>query len=162
MKSTTLIQLLVLSAIPMLGLSGCMNTGRLFTAAREGDYDTVKKIIDDGGDVNSRSAMRIRGSGGEFGTMKLINDRETVLIAAIRSGIPVNANRIRIVNLLIDNGAAINARDSRGRSAMMWAGFTGNLEVARLLLTHGADMKMVDNNGDTVLHFTLRGPVFLQ
>ena len=42
------------------------------------------------------------------------------------------------VEMLIDSGADINAKDSKGISAMMWAEAKGHTEIVNLLREKGA------------------------
>jgi ankyrin len=60
---------------------------------------------------------------------------ETLLMTASRTG------RTDAVGLLLDRGAAVEARESvRGQTALMWAVLEGHSEVARLLIEAGADV----------------------
>jgi uncharacterized protein len=61
-----------------------------------------------------------------------------------------------MVELLIDRGAKVDARDAAGRTPLMIAaGFT-HTSVVRLLLASGADPKAEDSTlGDTPLHYAV-------
>jgi hypothetical protein len=50
---------------------------------------------------------------------------------------------------LISAGANVNARDRWGWSALSMCGYGGFVDIAKLLLEHGADMDNVDVDGDT-------------
>jgi hypothetical protein len=52
---------------------------------------------------------------------------------------------------LLDQGAAIDARDEAGRTPLMLAVTQGRLEIVRLLLARGADPDAEDNAGHTPL-----------
>ena len=52
---------------------------------------------------------------------------------------------------LLDQGAAIDARDQAGRTPLMLAVTQGRLEIVRLLLARGADPNAADNAGNTPL-----------
>lgn len=52
---------------------------------------------------------------------------------------------------LLDQGAAIDARDQAGRTPLMLAVTQGRLEIVRLLLARGADPNVPDNTGHTPL-----------
>jgi ankyrin repeat protein len=56
-----------------------------------------------------------------------------------------------VVRLLLDHGAEVNARDRKGRTALMHAVTSFNVTAVRLLLEHGADRNLVDENGKTAL-----------
>jgi uncharacterized protein len=52
---------------------------------------------------------------------------------------------------LLNQGAAIDARDEAGRTPLMLAVTQGRLEIVRLLLARGADPNAADNAGRTPL-----------
>ena len=51
--------------------------------------------------------------------------------------------------LLLEKGAAVNAQNKGGSTALMSACEKGHVEVARLLLEKGADRTLADKDGDT-------------
>lgn len=53
--------------------------------------------------------------------------------------------------VLLDQGAAIDARDQAGRTPLMQAVSAGRVEIVRLLLARGADPNAADNAGHTPL-----------
>jgi ankyrin repeat protein len=55
-----------------------------------------------------------------------------------------------IANLL-DRGAAINARDGNGYTALHWAAYAGHSDSAEILVERGADVDAVDNSKMTPL-----------
>ena len=51
------------------------------------------------------------------------------------------------------NRADVNAREQRyGDTALMWAAVAGHVDVVRLLIEAGADVRAVDDEGVTALH----------
>jgi hypothetical protein len=58
---------------------------------------------------------------------------------------------VRQTALLLDQGAAVDARDEAGRTPLLLAVARGRLEVVRLLLARGADPNAADNAGRTPL-----------
>jgi ankyrin repeat protein len=54
---------------------------------------------------------------------------------------------LEIVRSLLENGAAVRAKDSDGKTALHHAAAGANVEVARILIAHGADVNAVDNHG---------------
>jgi ankyrin repeat protein len=61
-----------------------------------------------------------------------------------------NNDEVELARLL-DDGAAIDARDHRGYSPLMLATYAGNAEAFALLLARGADPNSADNAGNTIL-----------
>jgi ankyrin repeat protein len=65
----------------------------------------------------------------------------------------VQGGSVRVVQLLLDNGANIEARDNSGRTALFWvASSRGREAMMRLLVNRGADVEAKNNNNATTLH----------
>lgn len=65
-----------------------------------------------------------------------------------------------MVELLLDRGADVNARDDRNRTALQFASFRNNTNstaIVKLLLDRGADVNAVAINNSTALDFALMG-----
>ena len=104
--------------------------GPLIVAARSGDADTVRLLLDRGADPN----RGVEGDG-------------SPLIAAARAG------RLETVRLLLDRGAEVDLVVPGDENALIQAAGSGRLEVARLLLDRGADP-----NSKVVANRTVRNP----
>jgi ankyrin repeat protein len=92
----------------------------LINAALKNNLVAVRKLLDDGVDVNWKDEdgwTALMWAGGGWG-------------------------HIEVVKLLLDNGAQVNIQDNNGWTALMVASFNGNSECARLLLEKGADMSI--------------------
>ena len=66
-----------------------------------------------------------------------------------------------LCQLLVDNGAVVNAQDNFGNTALHHAIKNySTLEIVQLLLDHGSDQNIKNNQGDDALHFaSLHGRV---
>src|SRR5262249_16052204 len=62
-----------------------------------------------------------------------------------------------VARVLLDGGAAINARDDRGQTALMGASSYGYEESIKLLIERAADVNLRDNQGRTALMHAAAG-----
>ncbi|XP_071084668.1 uncharacterized protein [Haliotis cracherodii] len=53
--------------------------------------------------------------------------------------------------------ADINSRGGRSRTPVMWAAWRGHRDVVELLVSEGADVSLVDEYGDNILHWACWG-----
>ncbi|MGF6257934.1 ankyrin repeat domain-containing protein [Ensifer sp. LBL] len=98
------------------------NAGPLHDAARDGDTERVKQLLDQGTDITEPDAA------GE----------PALLIAALKG-------RAEVVALLIDRGNDIEIRNKGGLTALHAAAYGGDLETVKLLVAKGADVNDVAN-----------------
>lgn len=100
-------------------LAGCATTGNtpLMSAASNGDINAVKRLLNEGADVNAKDS-----------------DNWTALTKAARDG------HTEIVKFLIEKGADVHAKAYKGYSALMVAALDGNTEIVKLLIEKGADI----------------------
>lgn len=105
-----------------------------FEAVKFGDMAQLKKLLQDGVDINCKW---------EYG--------ESLLHKA------VDYKDLEMVNYLIESGANINAKDNFGRTPLYCADPITILgpakDMAKLLLEKGADINVRDKNGATPLHY---------
>lgn len=85
---------------------------------------------------------------GGWDTGRFAIDRD--LIEAVKKG------SAAIVHAFLAKGAAANARDAKGGTALHWAVGRGSLEVVELLLAQGADVNATDGTGQTALAVALK------
>ena len=58
-----------------------------------------------------------------------------------------------IVQMLIDAGADVNARQNQGFTPLMGAAANGHMEILDILVRSGADLGLQSDEGKTALHF---------
>ena len=87
----------------------------LIQAAVQGKLETVKNLLSEGVDVNSKD-----------------EDDMTALILASDRG------HAEVVKALLDAGADVDAKDKNGSTALKKASMTNHREVVKLLKAHGA------------------------
>ena len=165
----------------------------LTAAAYGNDLDTMRLVLDAGVDVNAvgvTGVMPLLGASyhGNVAAVRLLLSRGATVNAAARmptlfpldaptSG-PIALTGVtpllaaasgapgELIAALIDAGAEINAKDGRGMTPLMLAVATNhqNPAVIRLLLEHGADVKVQSSLGETAADWArkLATPVGLE
>jgi ankyrin repeat protein len=68
----------------------------------------------------------------------------------------VEYDNVAIVKALLKNGADINVLDGIQETPLHWAGWTGNIRAAKLLLKQGANPYKGNNSGVTPIDLTIR------
>lgn len=101
---------------------------QLLNAAQRGDASAVRRLLDEGANVDARDARR----------------RTALLVAT-------HANEVATAKVLIEAGADVNAKDDIQDSPYLYAGARGLNEILRLTLDHGADLKSTNRYGGTAL-----------
>jgi ankyrin repeat protein len=126
----------------------------LMNAAGNGNGEAVKLLLAAGANVNAVSAAPAQQV--KNGTIDL--GRFTPLILASAYG-PAS-----LVKTLLDAGANVNAQEARGMTPLMYAAATdhGDLEIARMLIARGADLRLKSTAGETALDWASKsGPTAL-
>jgi ankyrin repeat protein len=100
----------------------------IFEFAKNGDFDGVKNLIENGTDVNTQN-----------------KDGETPLHKACEK------DHLDIVKFLIENGADVNIKNEKGRAPLHIASYESHLDIVKLLIENGADVNIEDSNGNNPL-----------
>ena len=133
---------ILLSIIAALVLVGCTPT--LHKAAREGDADRVRKLLDAGADVNVRNADKQRL-------------QYTPLHWAAYYG------HLEIAEILISRGADLDAEDPDYSTPLYLAAEEGHPKVVEFLISKGAKVNVKNSRwGYTPLHRAVWGPVAMR
>jgi hypothetical protein len=136
----------------------------LTVAARDGETDTVRKLLEAGADVHAKDASGLTALMWAFRRRRYdirgmlldagadVNAKDvsglTTLMWAVQSGEAV------LVHTLLQAGADVNAKDNNGGTALMKAAWQGNTYIVRALLEAGADVNAKDDDGWTTMKFT--------
>ena len=133
---------LLLSIIAALAFAGC--TPALHKAAREGDADRVRKLLDAGADVNVRNANKGRL-------------QYTPLHWAAYYG------HLKIAELLISREADLDAEDPDYSTPLYLAAEQVHPKVVEFLISKGAEVNVKSSrSGYTPLHRAAWGPVTMR
>src|SRR5215213_10254898 len=107
----------------------------IHSAARMRDLRRVQQELDVGVDVDVPNGRAANGDGGN-----------TALWFAAQGPAPCG---LEVARLLINAGAEINRQCEHGRTALQMAAAWGHLDVVQLLVQHGADLAIRDDEGMT-------------
>ncbi|MDD3065324.1 MAG: ankyrin repeat domain-containing protein [Endomicrobiaceae bacterium] len=111
--------------------SAYLNAETFQNICKDGSLKVVMKAVKEGGDVNG-----------------LTKDLQTPLMQASKYNNP------EVVQFLIEAGAGVNAKDEKGRTALMYACEENrNVEVVNVLTRKRADVNAADNEGKTALMY---------
>lgn len=100
----------------------------LLNAAKAGDLDTVKRLIDEKHNVNQRS---IEGW--------------TPLLKACKRG------HLTIAKLLVEKGASVHQESTSGCTTLMQASAGGHVDVVEWLIKEGVEVDKCQKHGETAL-----------
>lgn len=142
----------------------------MHAAAHAGDLDSFTQFLAQEGalemlyapDGNGNTPLHVAAAGGHVQFVKLAlqfasrtaGDQEATKLVRVenfKGGTilhdAVRAQRIELVQLLLDNGALVDARNSRKQTPILVSATVGAGEIAAVLLAHGADPGQRDVNG---------------
>ena len=134
----------------------------LFSACRNGDLETCKKLIDNKADVNTylfarETPLMHASEAGHGHIVKFL----------IEAGVNINAVDIdgetalfkscgkpnhEVTNILIDAGANVNSENSRGETPLFRASLIDNVEIVQKLIDKGAHLDLTTKYGQSPLH----------
>ena len=107
---------------------------KMFFATMQNNYEELKALLEAGADPNS--PLRL----------------ESLPLTVYHGYGNDPAARRKIVRLLLDKGAKVNAADKKGRTPLMTAAADGDTDSMQLLLDRQADCHASDAYGRTALH----------
>ena len=144
-----------------------------------GKYDSekhrvgiVRLLLERGGDVNARNKnaftpLHLAVFHGRLEVVRVLLDNGANAMLETEEGATAlhivspgkydsEKHRVGIARLLLERGGDVNAR-SQAYTPLHLAVFNGRLEVARVLLDHGASTKLETKEGATALHIVSLG-----
>jgi ankyrin repeat protein len=134
-RGIALATMLVLMTLVLLLWSGVTRCGKIHAAAHAGDVEKVKNLL--------------------AGNPGLVNARG-ILLGGTPLHVAARRGKKDVAELLLANGADVNARDKMGKTPLHDAARHNSKDVAELLLAKGADVNARDKRGRTPLHLAAR------
>ncbi len=152
-----------LRVLALVGVLCCSNTwaGPLHDAAEQGDIGQVKRLIDQGADVNARddydlTPLHFSVGAGHTEIVELLIAEGANVNARHQMGTPLHPAALfghkAIAKLLIAAGADVNALSADGVTPLHFAAGKGHVNLAELLIASGAVVNVTDKDGATPLH----------
>lgn len=140
------------------------DTDLIMESALNGNLETVKEALNNGFNVNTvdankRTPLMLAAYNGHYELVKLLieNEADVNLTDAVNRTALMFASTgsfVPTVSILLQSGAKPNMIDSEEKwTAAMMAASEGQLEVLKVLVSNGADLKMVDVDGESSLDF---------
>ena len=145
----------------LFGISVAL-AGPLHDAAKAGDVDKAKQLLDQGAalaepDPAGEPALLIAALNGHADVVALLLDRGADVNVRNKGGLTAlhaaaYGGHVDVVELLIERGAAVNeAKNLYHMSPLHAAAEEGHTEVVELLMAKGADIEAKERNGYTPL-----------
>ncbi|KAH9056407.1 ankyrin repeat-containing domain protein [Lactarius vividus] len=162
-------------AVDEFGITPLCNVSRGKYDSEEAGVGIVRLLLERGGDVNERSKqqytpLHFASYNGKLEVVRLLLDHggnvdavddfgKTPLHHVAQGKYDSEEAGVSVARLLLERGADTNAqaKQHRQRTPLHFASFNGKLEIARLLLDHGAKVDAVDELGNTPLHDVSKG-----
>ncbi len=154
-----------LSTLDPASLSAEDRIGLTTHFARIGDLPALKRMLDAGVDVNGRDSLdqtpliAAVSQNAVAGVAELLKRGARVDDVDKAGWTPLHfatffSTETEVMTALLDAGAAVNARNDRGITALYFAAATGHEAQVRLLLARGADRSIASKAGWTPLQIT--------
>jgi serine/threonine-protein phosphatase 6 regulatory ankyrin repeat subunit B len=133
----------------------------LFLAIYSRNLETVKCLLDAGGNINASPKWPAMYTAAYYGRTSIVEellsrgfDREIWEACGNNNWTPLHGgyDTAPVLKLLLDAGANVNAVNSDGKTALHLASYEEITASVKLLVEHNADLSIADQNGSTALH----------
>ncbi|XP_048242792.1 multiple epidermal growth factor-like domains protein 10 isoform X2 [Haliotis rufescens] len=136
----------------------------LYYASTDGDLEGVRRLLS-AGDVNincrvwGMTPVMEAARWGHIQVVKLLECKGADVLLVDDGGnntlhwACVSGNLVTVKFVLSLNVLDINSRGVGSRTPVIWAAVMGHSEVVKLLMNEGADVSLVDDVGESILHW---------
>ncbi|WP_333860863.1 ankyrin repeat domain-containing protein [Clostridium sp.] len=139
----------------------------VLTIIEEGNLDELRVFIKNGGDINleydGKSLLHFAIDNCENNYFKVIeflidnradiNSHQSYLKETPLHRICARIKpKIDVVQLLLDRGAKVNAENISGKTPVFYCNFSYSVDLLKLLVKYGANVKHTDKYNNTLLH----------
>ena len=114
-----------------------------------GYLEIVKYLADHGADV--KGTLHLAAKTGQYDMVKYLVEQHGEDVNQFDGEVLADASGIAVVRYLVEHGAKINIQDEWGRSPLHWHAERKNLETIKYLVEHGVDLNLRDKEGRTPL-----------
>lgn len=151
-------------------------TFSFFEACSNGDLNRVKELLEAGSNIHSVTAL---GKTALHLACESKRSSTELVKFLINHGLDINGNfkthlkiekfcwsplmiacvhrNVDIARVLIEKGAMIDEKDAGGDTPLLKASFYGSVKIVEELLKNGANIKAINNEGNTALHEAFLG-----
>ncbi len=152
-----------LSVVILFLITTTLSAQDVFEAARLGDLTRLRELVK----LKPDTVNALNNAGFTPLIIAVYRDRIEAVEFLLASGANVDADspegsallgacykgHLRLAQLLIGRGAALNRPNTHGTTALMYAAMSGNAELVKFLLNRGADKKAAEKSGKTALDY---------
>lgn len=143
----------------------CSCAGSLINSSRNGDFQKVKQMVAEGGNLNDRdhygsTPLMVAAGGGhkDIVTFLLqkgadVNSKDKYGFSAIFCS--MNNDHVSSVELLIKHGASLDTRANNGSTPLMYAAYKGASKTVDFLLKKGVDVNERTPSGYSALTYSV-------
>jgi len=135
------VRLLVEKGANVNARSKAGRTPLIIASAHDGNFEVVKLLVERGADLSGQGESVIKHAEGAPASASFPPSKKGASTPLTEAA---DANDTATVRFLVEKGAAINARNELGDTALVLAASHGNVEAIKLLLSKGADVNAVD------------------